>query len=98
MTTEEIKKALEFCSTDYPCDGCPYQIEDVRNCSDTLKLDARACIIKQEQEIERLKAEVKQAKIEVLNELYHRFTACPYQLDINEVQKEIKKFIKEIEK
>lgn len=35
----------------------PYEIEDIRNCSDTLKLDARACIIKQEQEIERLTEE-----------------------------------------
>ena len=43
-------------------------------------------------------AQVKQAKIDVLNELNRRITAIPYQSDINEVQKEIKKFIKEIEK
>lgn len=131
MTTEEIKKALGICTDIYhSCDDCPYQEQDIRNCSDTLKDDARELIIEQEREIERLKEviknykevlcettqrkddaiklndklideyeiKVKQAKIKVLNELYHRFTACPYQLDINEVQKEIKKFITEIEK
>lgn len=40
----------------------------------------------------------KSAKTDMLNELNRRITAIPYQLDINEVQKEIKKFIKEIEK
>lgn len=55
MTRDDIKKALELCSTDCSCDDCPYEIEDVRNCSDTLKLDARTCIIKQELEIAQLK-------------------------------------------
>lgn len=60
MTNEEIKKALEFCAKDdyYFCGGCSY--DDVRNCNDKLKTDARELIIKQEQEIARLKAEFKQ--------------------------------------
>ena len=97
MNKDEIKKALEFCANAFPCEGCAYY--DDLTCSDTLKTDARELIIKQEQEIEKLKAEnvrlttklgqvllsidtvkemnamcniaaqVKQAKIDVLNEL-----------------------------
>lgn len=69
MTKEDIKKALEFCAQDnyYFCGGCSY--DDVRNCNDKLKTDALNVIIEQEKEIERLKAEVKQAKLDVLNEL-----------------------------
>ena len=47
---------------------------------------------------ESVEKKTKTAKTDVLNELNRRITAIPYQLDINEVQKEIKKFIKEIEK
>lgn len=47
---------------------------------------------------ESVEKKTKAAKTDVLNELNRRITAIPYQLDINEVQKEIKKFIKEIEK
>lgn len=57
MNKEDIKKGLETCCSICTCDNCPYEIEDIRSCSDTLKLDARACIIKQEQEIERLTEE-----------------------------------------
>lgn len=54
MTNEDIKKALEICVDDYhSCDGCPY--DDVRNCSDTLRIDARTLIIEQEREITQLK-------------------------------------------
>ena len=97
MNKDEIKKVLEFCADAFPCEGCAYY--DDLTCSDTLKTDARELIIKQEQEIEKLKAEnvrlttklgqvllsidtvkemnamcniaaqVKQAKIDVLNEL-----------------------------
>ena len=100
MNKDEIKKALEFCANAFPCEGCAYY--DDLTCSDTLKTDARELIIKQEQEIEKLKAEnvrlttklgqvllsidtvkemnamcniaaqVKQAKIEVLNKLKER--------------------------
>lgn len=71
MTKDEIKKALEICADDgYSCDDCPY--DDVINCGNTLKNDVYELIIEQEREIEQLKAEVKQAKIDVLNELKER--------------------------
>ena len=58
MTNEQIKKALEKCVDNYnhnSCCGCPYN--SVRHCNDALENDARELIIKQEQEIARLKAE-----------------------------------------
>lgn len=56
MTNEEIKKGLEICCDDcHHCCDCAYT--DLGNCSDTLRLDARELIIKQEQEIAQLKAE-----------------------------------------
>lgn len=71
MTKEDIKKALEICADDcYSCDDCPY--DDVINCGNTLKNDVYELIIKQEREIERLKAEVKQVQIDVLNKLKER--------------------------
>ena len=72
MTKDEIKKGLECCTTSsyVTCDACPYA--DARICSDTLKNDARKLIIEQEKETERLKAEVKQAQIDVLCKLKQR--------------------------
>lgn len=57
MTKDEIKKALEFCDRDdyFFCGGCAY--DNVRNCTDKLKIDALNLIIEQEKEIEQLKAE-----------------------------------------
>ena len=124
MTKEEIKKALEFCAKDdyYFCGGCSY--DDVRNCNDKLKTDARKLIIEQENEIEKLKNEfkqletnaeilargvrdlnhenyeltekIKQAKIDVLNELKEKckfdgHTVAVYKNDIEEMIKELKK-------
>ena len=73
MTIQDIKKALEFCAQDnyYFCGGCSY--DDVRNCNDKLKTDALNVIIEQEKEIEQLKAEVKQAKIDVLNKVKEKY-------------------------
>ena len=116
MNKDEIKKALEFCANAFPCEGCAYY--DDLTCSDTLKTDARELIIKQEQEIEKLKAEnvrlttklgqvllsidtvkemnamcniaaqVKQAKIDVLNELKKKKSIAIWDIDelIKEVQ------------
>lgn len=80
MTKEDIKKALEICASSYgTCDACPY--DDVRNCSDTLKNDARELIIEQEKSIQDQilflaqqnqgyrEQQVKQAKIDVLNKV-----------------------------
>lgn len=96
MMIDDIKKVLALCANSF-CDHCPY--DDIQDCYKKIKLDARELIIKQENEIEKLKAEnirlttklgqvllsidtvkemntmcniaaqVKQAKIDVLNEL-----------------------------
>lgn len=62
MTKDEMKKALEMCADTYPCDDCPYN--DVRNCSDALKIDARELIIEQEREIAQLKEKVEELRNE----------------------------------
>jgi len=54
---DKIKKSLAICVGD-SCEGCAYH--DNLTCIDTLKNDARKCIIKQENEIEKLKNEFKQ--------------------------------------
>lgn len=48
-------------------------------------------------EIGELKAKIKQAQIDVLNRLKRIMTAYSWQIDINDVQKEIDELIKEIE-
>lgn len=54
MTKDDIKKGLALC-VDSICDNCPYA--DTKDCYNQIKLDARELIIKQENEIEKLKAE-----------------------------------------
>lgn len=58
---DKIKKSLAIC-VGASCEGCAYH--DNLTCIDTLKNDARKCIIKQEKKIEKLKAENKQLKTE----------------------------------
>lgn len=75
MTIQDIKRAIEFCTElELPCEECPY--DNVRNCSDTLKLDARKLIIEQERKIKRLKKETgdirKGAAKEILQTLYNK--------------------------
>lgn len=53
MNKDDIKKALEFCANDFPCEGCAYH--DDLTCTDKLKTDALNVIIEQEQEIEKWK-------------------------------------------
>lgn len=108
MTYEETKltEALAICVGD-DCDGCPYY--DFHQCYDQVKLGALKLIIKQEQEIERLKddyaklqelfaqyqmasdkeirAQVKQAKIDVLNELKAKSYVNDYCREVVEVEK-----------
>lgn len=67
MTKDEIKKALIKCSVD-SCKDCPYDNTGLYCCG-KLKRDALTLITEQENEIERLKAKVKQAQLDVLNEL-----------------------------
>ena len=59
MTKDEIKKGLEFCKADW-CVMCPYC--NCIGCEGLLKQDALTLITKQEQEIARLKSELKQLK------------------------------------
>lgn len=54
MNRDDIKKVLALC-VDSICDDCPYA--DTKDCYNQIKLDARELIIKQENEIEKLKAE-----------------------------------------
>lgn len=54
MMIDDIKKVLALC-VDAICDDCPYA--DTKDCYNQIKLDARELIIKQENEIEKLKAE-----------------------------------------
>lgn len=69
MTKDVIKKSLETCADlDLSCEDCPYHHDFVK-CSDALKTDARELIIEQENEIERLKGEKKEAQIDVLNKV-----------------------------
>ncbi len=104
MTKEDIKKALEICADDcYSCDDCPY--DDVINCGNTLKNDVYELIIKQEREIERLKAEVKQAQIDVLNKLKERLystfvtKSSPLgDITVEDIADDIDELIKEVEK
>lgn len=96
MTKEDIKKALEICTSSYgTCDACPY--DDVRNCSDTLKNDARELIIEQEKEIERLKKENEQSrKLRILgNEVTVEFlddVVSEHSVDCKDIEKYAKQF------
>lgn len=51
---DKIKKSLAVC-VGASCEGCAYV--GIHDCRDKVKRDARACIIKQEKEIEKLKNE-----------------------------------------
>ena len=105
MTKDDIKKALTCCSNpsiSY-CKDCPYaNCGKFDCCNGKMCKDALDLIIEQEREIKRLKAEVKQAKIDALNELKkktHNYypsidSYCVSQhivlvRDINELIKEI---------
>ena len=123
MMIDDIKKVLALC-VDSICDDCPYA--DTKDCYNQIKLDARELIIKQENEIEKLKAEnirlttklgqvlllidtvkemntmcniaaqVKQAKIDVLNELKEKckfdgHTVAVYKNDIDDMIVEVEK-------
>ena len=116
MNYEETKlmEALAICVGD-DCDGCPYY--DLDQCFERVKQGAHKLIIKQDQEIERLKddyaklqelfaqyqmasdkeikAQVKQAKIDVLNELKAKSYVNDYCREVVEVEK-IDEMIKEL--
>ena len=100
MIKDDIKKALTCCSNpsiSY-CKDCPYaNYGEFDCCNGKMCKDALDLIIEQEREIERLKAEVKQAKIDVLNKLRRR-SWQGYQIGMYIVStQEIDELIKEVE-
>ena len=95
MTTiQDIKKALEICSEDDGCRECPYY--DYHRCDKALLKDALALITEQvvEQNQKYQEQRIKQAKIDVLNELKEKckfdgHTVAVYKNDIDELIKEV---------
>ena len=95
MTTiQDIKKALEICSEDDGCRECPYY--DYHHCDKALLKDALALINEQvvEQNQKYQEQRIKQAKIDVLNELKEKckfdgHTVAVYKNDIDELIKEV---------
>ena len=78
------------------CVSCPYF--ECIGCEVCLKQDALNLIIEQDKEIERLKEEVKQAQIDVLNKLRRRAWQG-YQIGMYIVStQEIDELIKEVQK
>ena len=95
MTTiQNIKKALEICSEDDGCRECPYY--DYHHCDKALLKDALALITEQvvEQNQKYQEQRIKQAKIDMLNELKEKckfdgHTVAVYKNDIDELIKEV---------
>lgn len=98
MTIQDIKKALEICSEDDSCRECPYY--DYHRCDKVLLKDALALINEQvvEQNQKYQEQRIKQAKIDMLNELKTRHDYAiknmGYPWDITQ---QIDELIKEIE-
>lgn len=94
MTIQNIKKALEICSKDDSCRECPYY--DYHHCDKALLKDALALINEQvvEQNQKYQEQRIKQAKIDMLNELKEKckfdgHTVAVYKNDIDELIKEV---------
>ena len=95
MTTiQNIKKALEICSKDDGCRECPYY--DHRYCDKALLKDTLTLITEQvvEQNQRYQEQRIKQAKIDVLNELKEKckfdgHTVAVYKNDIDELIEEV---------
>ena len=91
MTTiQDIKKALEICSGDDGCRECPYY--DYYHCDKALLKDALALITEQSQKYQEQR--IKQAQIDVLNELKEKckfdgHTVAVYKNDIDELIEEV---------
>ena len=96
MTTiQDIKKALEICSEDDGCRECPYY--DYHHCDKALLKDALALITEQNQEYQERK--IKQAKIDVLNELKvrHDYANIAMGYPWWDVSQQIDELIEEVE-
>ena len=99
MTKEDIIKALTCCSNpsiSY-CKDCPYaNYGEFDCCNGKMCKDALDLIIEQEREIERLKAEVKQAQIDALNKVKERAVGLP-AIETYHICNLIDELIKEVE-
>ena len=99
MTKDDIKKALTCCSNpsiSY-CKDCPYaNYGEFDCCNGKMCKDALDLIIEQEREIERLKAEVKQAQIDALNKVKERAVGLP-AIETYHICNLIDELIKEVE-
>lgn len=72
MTTEELKRAFDICLDTHGCTGCPLLALEQHNgcdCRHNLFVSAIDLATEQEREIEQLKADKKQAQIDVLNKV-----------------------------
>ena len=91
MTQDEIKKAYEICASANDCSSC----NDCPDCANCASAAALNLITEQEKEIERLKAEVKQAKIDILNKVKDVLDNAPngwaYTTYIDELIEEVEK-------
>lgn len=100
MTTiQDIKKALEICSEDDGCRECPYY--DYHHCDKALLKDALALISEQvvEQNQKYQEQRIKQAQIDILNELKvrHDYTNIAMGYPWWDISQQIDKLIEEIE-
>lgn len=94
MTTiQDVKKALEICSGDDGCRECPYY--DYYHCDKALLKDALALITEQNQKYQEQR--IKQAKIDVLNELKERAIGCTFLGEKLATETQIDGLIKEVE-
>ena len=96
MTTiQNIKKALEICSEDDGCRECPYY--DYHHCDKALLKDALALITEQNQKYQE--QIIKQAKIDILNELKvrHDYANIVMGYPWWDVSQQIDRLIEEIE-
>ena len=93
MNYEETKltEALAICASD-DCDGCPYY--DFHQCYEQVKRGAHKLIIKQDQEIERLRTTLRQCNTELNSALESLKSQCR---EIGELKAQVKQanFIKE---
>lgn len=116
MNKDDIKKALECCDSHIPsaCGDCPYCC--IEECKDELITSALNLITEQEKDYSKLqemfanyqlasdkeiRAQVKQAKIDVLNrlkEIYGYYSCYSWGNDVRSLNVIIDEFIKEIEK
>ena len=72
MTTEELKRAFDICLDTHGCTDCPLLALEQQNgcdCRHNLFVSSIDLATEQEREIEQLKADKKQAQIDVLNKV-----------------------------